>query len=288
MNFTTSDGAFTALKTNMDSKTPQQIYEQWCTELAVNPIGSDYTALDGDDTAYLVKLIGKVPRPSSVADSFGFSSEGMFELFQSTPTVNATSIGLVVPNVNRAYTTSANVPRMAISFHPPYDSGSIGIKVKLTNNTVLMSGNIERNSGQVVSFALRIAYGKYFKLALSTRNGTATIPIYVFEIGANNSLISKQQLIDSIASTDGKSLVIDGSFSFGFLTGTVLDESGAPAQREVRCYSRETGQLLTKTISSINGEYTLDAYTEGEMYVVVLDDDIAPSLNALILDRIRL
>lgn len=287
MEFTTSDGAFTTLSTNRILTTPQVTYEQWCAELGVVSTGTDYASLDSDDTGYLVKLTGKQPRPSSLADSFGFGSEGTFELFKAQPSAAASSVSLTAPNISRAYTTSANVPRMAISFHPPYDAGSSGVKVRLTNTTAVMGGSINRG-GQIVNFALRIEYGKTFKLVLNTTNGTAIIPIYVFEIGANNSSISKQQLLDSIQSTDANSLVINGDFSYGLLSGTVLDESGVPAQRKVRCYNRETGQLLVETMSAIDGTYILSAYTLGDMYVVALDDDIAPSLNALILDRIRL
>lgn len=288
MDFTTSDGAFTRLTTSTTATTPQNLYTQWCQELNVSNTGSDVGNLDNDDSGFMVKTpSGTSIRPSSEANRLGFSSEGMIEIYKAFPNDAATSLNITVPNISRMYSTSSNVARMAISFHPPYDAGSSGVKVRYTSQYMLMSGDILRG-GQIVSFAFKAKYREGFQLALKTSNGTATVPIYIFEIGVNNSTISNQQQLASINQSDTSTLIINGDYRYGTLSGTVIDEAGNPAQRKIRVYDRAMGVLLAETISNSDGTYSLPALISGEMYAVALDNDTPPSLNALIFDRITL
>lgn len=288
MDFTTSDGAFTKLTTSTTATTPQNLYTQWCQDLNVSSTGSDAGNLDVDDSGFIIRATSGMPlRPSSEANRLGFASEGMIEIYKAFPNDAATNVGINIPNISRMYSTNSNVSRMAISFHPPYDAGSSGVKVRLTPQYMLMSGDIQRD-GQIVSFAFKAKYREGFQLALKTSNGTATVPIYIFEIGANNSTISNQQQLASINQNDASTLIINGDYRYGTLSGTVIDEAGNPAQRKIRVYDRSMGTLLAETISNSDGTYSLPALINGEMYAVALDDDTPPSLNALIFDRITL
>lgn len=284
MDFLTSDGAFTKITTGSDSDHPNTIYNNWCTELGLTSTNAGF---DADDTAWLIRVSpDQNIRALGTTDKLGFASEGIVEIFKTEPS-DSTSQGVTIPNIFRAYTTTAGVPRMAISFHPEYDSGSASTKRAQNDRYFLFSGMINRTSSTnpTVYFALRVEYGVGFTLALKLAYKDS-IPIYVFEIGANNSAITKQALIATLSSSDANTLVVNGDYRYGTLSGTVIDEAGLPAQRNIRCYDRASGKLLYKTQSNVDGSYAIPALTDGEMYVVALDDDLPPSLNALILDRI--
>ena len=68
----------------------------------------------------------------------------------------------------------------------------------------------------------------------------------------------------------------------------VVAQEGVPVARTVRGYNRLTGALLAETTSSaLDGSFTLDINTDGECYVVTLDDTAdADDYNAQIADRI--
>lgn len=284
MDFLTSDGAFTKITTSSDSNHPDTIYNNWCAELAVT---STNAALDADDTGWLIRVApGESVRALGTTDKLGFSSEGTIEIFKTEPS-NSASQTITIPNISRSYTTLAGVPRMCISFHPGYDSGSESTKRAQNDRYFLFSGMINRTSptNPTVYFALRVEYGVGFTLALKLAYKDS-IPIYVFEIGADNRTITQQSLIATLSSSDANTLMVNGDYRYGTLSGTVIDEAGLPAQRKIRCYDRASGKLLYKTQSNVDGSYAIPALTDGEMYVVALDDDLPPSLNALILDRI--
>lgn len=284
MDFLTSDGAFTKITTSSDSIVPSQLYTNWCTQLGVT---SAAAGVDGDDTGYNLRVTpGANIRALGLTDKLGFASEGSIEIFKTEPGAGA-SKNINIPGVSRMYTTNAGVRRMCISFHPGYDAGSAGTKRAQNDRYFLLSGTINRSSASnpTVYFALRLEYGVGFTLALKLIN-KASIPIYAFEIGANDSTITQQALIATLSSSDPETLVVNGDYRYGTLSGTVINEAGLPAEREIRCYDRVSGQLLYKTQSDVAGAYTVPALSDGEMYIVALDDDLPPSLNALIFDRI--
>ncbi|MDN5622289.1 MAG: hypothetical protein L0G93_00070 [Acinetobacter sp.] len=288
MDIKTSDGGYAAFEITQGALTPAQLYAEWCSAYGVLSTGSDLQNLDGDDEAYLVTTtVGAKIRAVGDTNVLGFSSEGMLEFYRFTPTIGARSI-ITIPGISRMYTCLTNTPRMGISFHPPSDSGSSGVRGRRLNENFIMTGTIVRGASQSVDFALKINYGEGFTLALKTSNGASAVPIYAFEIGIDNSSISKQMEITQIRATDTTTTIVNCTYAYGYLSGTVVDEAGLPAQRTIREYDRATGMLLAETKSGVDGSYILPAYTDDEMYVLALDDDIEPSLNALIFDRIKL
>jgi len=66
-----------------------------------------------------------------------------------------------------------------------------------------------------------------------------------------------------------------------YVTGTILDQAGAPAQRQVCVYHRATGHLVGKTISdAVTGEYQRWVATDDEVTVIAYDTaTVAPLLN---------
>lgn len=68
------------------------------------------------------------------------------------------------------------------------------------------------------------------------------------------------------------------------VSGTVLDNTGAPAARTVRVYRRDTGALLGSTTSNATtGAYSVASTYSGEVQVVCLDDSGGTVYNDLIL-----
>lgn len=67
------------------------------------------------------------------------------------------------------------------------------------------------------------------------------------------------------------------------ISGTVTDDTGAPAKRIVRAYLRESGELICERESDEStGFYRLPLEIDGEMNRVVLDDDAGTVYNDLI------
>lgn len=69
----------------------------------------------------------------------------------------------------------------------------------------------------------------------------------------------------------------------GQVSGVVTDTSGAPSARLVRAYNRSTGRLVAETTSDeTTGAYSIDV-PDGEVQVVVLDDDAGDLHNDIIM-----
>lgn len=289
MEFTTSDGTYTSMTATTSSQTPQLAYAGWCSELGVSPSGTNLLqSLNGDDDAYLVRHYSMGSIRKFGPKNFGFCAEGMLEFFGVEPNSTITRVNATFPDISRMYTTTADVPRMAISFHPGYDAGSEGVIGWATEKLVLLSGRITRAGGQVVHFALRVDCGFGFQLVCVSGPGTRTVPIYVMQINADNTTVTQQQLLASMSAGSSSSTVITGEFSLGVFSGTVLDEAGTPASRVVRLYERASGRLVDQCVSSDIGDFSLRVFSRADMYAVALDNDEAPTLNALILDRLTL
>jgi hypothetical protein len=68
--------------------------------------------------------------------------------------------------------------------------------------------------------------------------------------------------------------------------GIVYDDTASPCSRIVRLYNRNTGELISQTISDpTTGEYTFALSTQDELQRIVLDDESGTFYNDLI-DRV--
>jgi hypothetical protein len=68
--------------------------------------------------------------------------------------------------------------------------------------------------------------------------------------------------------------------------GIVYDDTASPCSRTVRLYNRNTGELISQTISDpTTGEYTFALSTQDELQRIVLDDESGTFYNDLI-DRV--
>lgn len=291
MEFLSSDNAYVKTTTSTSQQSPQSLYTEWCLDEGLLATGSVVGALDSDDNAWMFRhTAGKNNFPSATSDRMVFSSEGQIELFKSTPSPSGSRQQYSVAGISRAYTTNADVNRVVFSFHPDTDSGSMNIKTAMNDGCFLIGGTIQRNAAAGMDFAMKFTYNEGFVFAFKSIKSiyNDTIPILIYELGADNATITNRHTIATVSAKDPETLIVIGDYSYGTISGTVIDESGSPAARKVRCYHRDTGALLTEAISDDEGFYNLKALSDGEMYLVALDDDLPPSLNALILDRVKI
>lgn len=68
------------------------------------------------------------------------------------------------------------------------------------------------------------------------------------------------------------------------VSGKVTDENGVAAQRKIRMYNSESGQLVKETLSDPEtGNYYLETNKPGEHYLVGLDDGVGTPFNHIII-----
>lgn len=279
--FTLSTGEKITLESSASSVVPSDQYVAWATEYGFPTTGTD-VPMDGDDAVFYVSA----PSFIGTGQWFLLCSEGGFELPPRSSSLPTGRADITVPNISRYYTAAGvSVNRFSLSFHPPYDTGTLGVKVRRDAQRLICGGDVTRVSGQVVSFALLIdSQNLFFDLYLSTGAGSP-IPIYAQEFAANGYVENSQVLVGTIP-VNGK-LRIYGGLHQGLLGGYVYDPTGAGVARPVRAYVRSTGELSGETTSSAdNGSFVIRTKSTGEHYVVALDDDAAPHFNSLILDRV--
>lgn len=281
--FTLSTGEKVSLEGSASSVVPSDQYVTWATEYGFPTTGTDL-AMDGDDDVFSIQA----PSFIGTGDWFALCSEGGFEL-PSTPSLVPTARGsITVPNISRYYTVAgagASVKRFSLSFHPPYDAGTSGVKVRNDSQRLICGGDVTRGGGQVVSFALLIDKPNlFFDLYLSTGGGSS-IPIYAQEFDTSGYVADSQVLVATMPA-NGK-LQVHGALHSGLIGGYVYDAAGAGAARVVRAYLRSSGELSGAATSSAgDGNFVLKTKFAGEHYVVALDDDAAPDFNALVFDRV--
>lgn len=282
--FTLSTGETLSLEARASSVVPSDKYVGWATEYGFPTTGTDY-AMDADDIAFCIRA----PSFIGTGDFFTLISEGGFELPSTASNLTGVptnaSTWLPIPNINRYYTTAGmSATRLGLSFHPPYDAGTLGVKVRGNVQCLLCGGSVTRG-GQVVDFALLIDKLEFsFDLYLSTGAGSS-IPIYAMELGASGYVGGSQVLVGTMPA-NGK-LQVHGALHSGLIGGYVYDAAGAGAARVVRAYLRSNGGLSGAVTSSAgDGSFVMKTKYPGEHYVVALDDDAAPDFNALIFDRV--
>jgi hypothetical protein len=288
MQFVSEHGMFFSFSVDETTQTPDEIYSAWCADEGVSETLNQLGGLNGDDGAYLVSMQGRYVMPASRTDRIGFSTEGSFEFFNSPPAANASRISISIPGVSRMYSTAANIGRVGMTFHPPYDAWSDGVLGVITDEFMIMKGSITRSGKPPVYFAARFVFGISQEIYFLNKY-SSSVPIYIFDISPSNS-ISNRQTITTLPANADVTTRVSSNYSIGTMQGTVIDEAGNPAVRRVRIHDRESGRVVGEADSGEDGMFTIEVYAvnKGPFYVIAFDDDDAPDLNALIFDRVML
>ena len=187
--------------------------------------GTDH-AMDGDDGAYSMYA------PSFIGSGnfFTLSSEGGFELPSTASNIGLSPTTgwkyLSIPGISHYFTTAGiSSTRLCLSFHPPYDAGTSGVKVRGDTQRLICGGDIALGGGQVVSFALLIDKPNlFFDLYLSTGAGSS-IPIYAQELDASGYVAGSQVLVSTMPVNS--KLQVHGGLHNGLFGGHVYDATGA-------------------------------------------------------------
>lgn len=288
MQFISQYKMFFTFSTDETTQTPDEIYSAWCADAGVSETLNQLGGLDGDDTGYLVSMQGRYVMPASKNDKIGFSSEGSFEFFNYPLSPSAGSASISIPGVGRMYSTTANVGRVGMTFHPNYDAGSSGVLGVITDDFMMMKGRITRIGNPPVYFAAKFVFGISQEIYFLNKFN-ASIPIYVFDISPANTISNIQTLI-TLPANANVTTKVSSTYSIGTMQGTVIDEAGSPAARRVRIHDRESGRIVGEADSGEDGIFIIEVYAinKGPFYVIAFDDDDAPDLNALIFDRVML
>lgn len=288
MQFISEYEMFFEFSTDETTQTPDEIYSAWCADEGVSETLNQLGQLNADDTGYLMSMQGRYVMPWANTDEIGFSTEGSFEFFNNPPALNASSKPITIPGVSRMYSTDANIGRVGMTFHPPYDAGSEGVLGVITDDFMMMKGRITLDGKPPVYFAAKFVFGISQEIYFLNKY-TSSIPIYVFDISPTNTISNRQTIITLPANAD-VTTIVSCDYSIGTMQGTVIDEAGSPAARRVRIHDRESGRIVGEAYSGEDGMFTIGVYAinKGPFYVIAFDDDDAPDLNALIFDRVML
>jgi len=141
---------------------------------------------------------------------------------------------------------------------------------------------------------------------LAQGKATSEKQVVVEIIARGRAISSKQIVIEAITKARGlttNQVVVEAiTKSRGMKTGQIVIETicglqrsikgkiteyGRPVSRTIRAYRRDTGELLSSTVSdAVTGEYLLRIkYTE-QCYVVAIDDVFNPNFNAIVVDYV--
>ena len=279
IEFVQNTGIVTILTPSTSTTPVLSMYNTWCDELGVtkDTLGiADFTNRDdGVAQQILDKSINNVDSEIGV----GISSEGGFEIVNPSRILDARKY-INIPNVDRLCLSNYLGNRFILSYH----SNGIGDSIHVFYGQKTTNALIWYTKSSVQESAIRINFGKNFIVAIKDIGGI-TIPVYANELDGN--VFIKQTMLATQKRSDNNITVITGSYFYGNFVGKVIDENGNPAKRLVRGHVRATGKIIGETMSADDGTFQLPTNSKEECYIVAFDDDIAPSLNALIYDRVK-
>lgn len=279
IEFVQNTGMVTILTPSTSTTPVLSMYNTWCDELGVtkDTLGiADFNHIAGGVAPQILdKSINNVDGEIGV----GISSEGGFEIVNPSRILDARQ-NIAMPNINSFYLSNYAGNRFILSYHPNgvYEWIDVFYGQKTTNALIWYTKSSRQES------AVRINFGKNFIVAIKDIAGV-TIPVYANELDGN--FFIKQTMLATQKRSDNNITVITGSYFYGNFVGKVIDENGNPAKRLVRGHVRATGKIIGETMSADDGTFQLPTNSKEECYIVAFDDDIDPSLNALIYDRVK-
>ncbi|EED38166.1 TPA: hypothetical protein UN285_000424 [Stenotrophomonas maltophilia] len=275
-----SDQHFTMIDFTLEERTLDAIFSQWAADV-VNP--TPYTAIGGDDGISLIDAPALWP---GGRDSLSVAYEGGIEV---TPLYfgagTSFTANLASNGINR-YQSMDTGRRVALIYHPTGLDSGLSEFSGIRNSVVgLFRGSYNR-TGEGVKFVARAVAGKRVEVAVDNTAAAAgvTVKAVVF---AGTSVVS---VADVGTIPRGQRYLIQMTTRGGAVSGTVVDQAGAPAARRVVIHERETGSVVGRGMSGTDGRYSIDvSLLPGKvMYVIALDDEVAPLTNAVIADRVVL
>ncbi|HEJ5942497.1 hypothetical protein ACPTK4_15875 [Pseudomonas aeruginosa] len=271
---------FIAVSMELTPKTLDEFQAEWAAGFEGSTTA--YPSVSGDDGATLINVPTLWP---SGAWQAVYSWECGIELapypFSGTPSHYAASI----PGVSRYYSMNIGL-RVAIIYHPTgADSGLTSFTGSYDAGLSVFRAKHNRSS-ENVELVARLIAGRQLEIAIKNSAQAAGLPIKVVVLNGTTVV----SVVDVASVALGAVGLVTCSIYGGTVAGTVVDQAGEPATRIVRAHERSTGAVLGETRSNASGQYELPVVAKvgTEMYVIALDDETPPLINAVIADRIVL
>lgn len=275
-----------ALVTSSPHASAAAAYSTWAGEMGVSDTTS-ISAIDGDDSNFLLDLGFSVPYGSTATTKIYFVSEGEIGLFtQAIPGVlsfaSSASLSKDDATVSRAFINNAS-PYQAVLLvckSITTDCRSENGKWQKATNAAILYYKVRRYNDQTQSLEVAIKFtpGK-IEYVITIGNAT-NAKLLAFGFNGSTTPSYGTDISGVLSGTKHYQTAAAKSIS-----GTVRDGSGNPAARTLRIYRRDTGALVAETTSDgTTGAYTKDlAFMTEEMQVICLDDASGIVENDLIL-----
>ncbi|ASA16423.1 hypothetical protein MMK57_003734 [Pseudomonas aeruginosa] len=271
---------FIAVSMEATARTLDELQAEWVSGFEGTTTG--YPAASGDDGATLINVPPIWPNGATQAV---YSWECGVELvpypFGGTPAFYSAGI----PGVSRYYSMNVGL-RVAIIYHPTgVDSGLTSFVGSYDAGLSVFRAKHNR-TGENVEVVARLVRGRQLEIAIKNSVQAAGLPIKVAVL--NGTTVASVVDIASIAL--GAVGLVTCSIYGGTVSGTVVDQAGEPATRIVRAHERSSGAVLGETRSNASGQYELPVIAKvgTTMYLIALDDETPPLINAVVADRIVL
>ncbi|HFJ0418578.1 hypothetical protein ACT52I_11705 [Pseudomonas aeruginosa] len=258
------------------------IYTAWVTDFEGSTTAYTPSWASTDDGATLL------PVPAlwtGGADRLVVSTECGVEIVPYQFTSASSHYAQTIAGVSRYYSINCGL-RLAIIFHPTgIDSGITSFSGNYNADLALFRGTHNRTS-ENVQFVARVVPGRQIDVAIKNTAQTAGLPVKLVVLNGT-TVVSSTDLTTIV---QGGVTLVTCSIYGGTVSGTVVDQAGQPATRIVHVHERETGSVIGRGRSDSSGlfEIPVIAKVGTTMYVVGLDDENSPLINAVIADRIVL
>ncbi len=276
-----SDEHFTMVDFKTEERTLDAIYGQWAVDV-VEPT-TPYPAVGGDDG---IALVDAPALWSGGRDTIAVAYEGGIEI---TPLYFGSSSSFT-PNLASngidRYQSMNTGRRLALIYHPVGVDSGLSEFSGIRNSGAALFRGAHNRTGEGVKFVARVVRGQRMEIAVDNTAAAAgvTVKAVVFDGTTVVSVVNVGTI------PRGSRYLIQVTTRGGTVSGTVVDQAGAPAARRVVIHDRETGGVVGRGMSGADGRYSIDvSLLPGKvMYVIALDDEVAPLTNAVIADRVVL
>lgn len=271
---------FIAVSMESTTRTLEDFENDWLSGFEGSTTG--YPGASGDDGATLINVPPLWPNSATQAV---YSWECGVELvpypFVGDPTAYSASIA----GVSRYYSKNVGL-RAAIIYHPTgVDSGLTSFTGSYDSGLSVFRAKHNR-TGENVELVARLIAGRQLDIAIKNSAQAAGLPIKVAVLNGTTVV----SVVDIANIALGAVGLVTCLIYGGTVSGTVVDQAGSPAMRIVRAHERSTGTVIGETSSNSSGQYELPVLAKvgTTMYLVALDDEAPPLINAVIADRIVL
>lgn len=250
------------------------------TLLAVAHATSPYLTVYNTSTWAKVTLTGG--NPGSDCGSVSWSADGAY-----LAVTHSSSPYLTIYNTS-TWTKVSFTPAAGLAVCSAWSPNGAWLVTGMSGTDIVVYNTADWSTVSVSGGLANIAYGAVFsadssKLYLA-RSGSPRLVVYDTATWTYTSATGDEVT----GSWRGIALRPSSPRRVGTSGADVVrDDTGAPAARTVRIYSRDTGALLANTASDAAGAYSVPFFSDVDLQVVFLDDAAGTEYNDKILGKVK-